>query len=148
MHEEQIYLVNEDICLLSLLPVPCDAVQNGIKYDKHSYSSELLAEFKNVVANQTVACVDIRLLCKGVERTPREKLKFKRKGMSLRFRLPQEFLPEILKCWRRSHIVALFVIAVDILRAAVNDGLLPLLELVPCYDLLAKRLQELTLLLL
>ena len=66
--------------------------------------------------------------------------------MCFRLRLLQKLLSEIRQRRRRAHIVALLVVAVHILGAAVDDGLLALLELVPCYYLFAERLQELALL--
>ena len=65
--------------------------------------------------------------------------------MSLRLRLLQEFLPEVLECWRSSLVVSLLIVAVYILCAAVDDRLLALLELMPRHNLLAERLQELRL---
>ena len=63
--------------------------------------------------------------------------------MCFGLRLPQKLISEISQSRGSTHIVALLVVAIDILCTAVNDGLLALCEMMPCDYLLAKRLEEL-----
>ncbi len=146
VNEEEVDLIDEDECLLPLLPVPGDPVQDGVEDDEHTDCPELLAEIQDVVADQAVRGIHVSLLREGVEGTPCEELELQRQGMRLRLRLLQEFLAEVLKGRRRPHIVALLVEAVYALRTAVDDGLLPFGEFVSRDDLLAERLEELGLL--
>ena len=75
MHEQQIYLVDDDICLLSSLTVLRDPVEDGVKDDEHADGSELLTELKDVVAYQAIAGIHIGLLRKSVKRASGEELK-------------------------------------------------------------------------
>ena len=143
MHEQQIDLVDEDEGLSAFHTVRRDPVDDGIQDDQHTYGPELLAELQDVVADQAVVGIHIRLLGEGVQGSSGEQLQLQCQGLGLRFRLLQELVPEVCQCRRRALVIALLIEAVDVLRTAVYDGLLPFLEVMPCDNLLAKALQEL-----
>ena len=54
MHEQQIYLIDKDIRTLPSLSVLSDSVKDRIEDDQHTYSSQLLAEFEDIVADEAV----------------------------------------------------------------------------------------------
>ena len=89
MHKQQIYLVYEYICAFAGLPVLGDPVEDGVEYDQHAYRSELLAQFKYVIAYEAIARIHVGLLCKCVESSSCEELEFKCQFMCLWFRLLQ-----------------------------------------------------------
>ena len=97
MKEEQIQLVNEHISKFAFLPVTRNTVQDRIEDNKHAYGFELFSELQNVVADQTVRCIDIGLLSKCVERSLCEEFQFKGQLVSLLLRLPEQLIPEINK---------------------------------------------------
>lgn len=66
MHEQQIDLVNKDKCLPSFFPVCRNLIENIIQNDQHTDCSELLSQFQNVIAEQSVACINITLFGKGI----------------------------------------------------------------------------------
>ena len=146
MHEQKIYLIDIDKGFPTLLPVLSDPVHDGIKYNEHTDSTQLLSKFKDVIAYHGVIGIHIRLFCKRIEGASGEELEFKCQVMRLLFRLPQKYISEIIQSWGRSHEVTLLVVAIHDLSAAVNDRLLASGELMPRYDLLTERLQELRLL--
>ena len=143
MHEQKVYLIDEQKCLLPFLPVTCDTVQDRIQYDQHTYCSQLLTQFKDVIAYETIVRIDIGLLCKGIERASRKELKLKSQRLCFRFFLLKKFISEIPKRWRRAFVVTLLVVALHVLSTPVYDGLLTFCEVMPRYDLLAEGLQKL-----
>ena len=85
MLKEQVDLIDEDESLPALRPVFRDAVQDAVQHHQHADGHQLLSQIQDVVAYETVVCVHIGVLCKGIERTFREKLY--RKCYLLRLRL-------------------------------------------------------------
>ena len=77
MHEQKIYLINEDKCLPPFFPVCRDLIENVIKNDQHTYCSKLFSQLQNIVADQSVIHVYIGLFGKSIQRSSRKKLKFK-----------------------------------------------------------------------
>ena len=145
VHEQDIDLVDEHECLLPLLPVCDDAVQNTVKYHQHTDRPQLLSKLQDVVAYESVFRIHVRLFCKSIERSSRKKFKLQCQRMSFRLRLTKELVSEILQRRRLASVVPLLVEPVHIFRAPVDDGLLPLCKTMSCNDLFAKRLQELRL---
>ena len=67
--EQEVDFINEDESLLTFSTVLCNTVQDRVEDNEHTDRHKLLAEIKNVVANQAIVRVHIGFLCKGVQRT-------------------------------------------------------------------------------
>ncbi len=109
MLEQQVNLINEDIGVLALRSVLRNAVEDRVENDKHTDGHKLFTEVKNVVANQAVVSVNIRLLCKGIKRTVREQLNRKCDFLCFRLVLLQEFSTEVLQGRYSTRVIVLLI---------------------------------------
>jgi len=66
--EQKVDFINEDEGVLALSSVLRNTVQNRVEDDQHTDGHKLLAEVKDVIADQAVIRVHIGFLCKGVQR--------------------------------------------------------------------------------
>ena len=66
--EQEIDFVNEDEGIFALCTILCNAVEDGIQNHQHPDGHKLLAEVKDVVADEPVIGIHIGVLGKGVQR--------------------------------------------------------------------------------
>jgi len=52
--EQQIYLINDDICADAFFTVAGYTVKNAVEHNEHTDGKKLLAEVENVIAQQAV----------------------------------------------------------------------------------------------
>ena len=67
VHEQQVDFIYDDKSLSTFFSVRSDPVQNTIQYYQHPDCSQLFTKFQNVIADKSVICINISLLCKSVE---------------------------------------------------------------------------------
>ena len=65
--EQQVKLVREYPCGLAFLPVLNDAVEDGVEGDQHPDGHELLAQFPDVIGDDSRLGIHVGALGKGVE---------------------------------------------------------------------------------
>lgn len=65
----EVDLINEDEGVFALGSVLRNTVQDRVEDDQHTDGHKLLAEVKDVIADQAIVRVHIGFLCKGVQRT-------------------------------------------------------------------------------
>ena len=143
MLEKQVNLINEDIGVLALRSVLRNAVEDRVENDKHTDGHKLLAEVENIVADQAVVGINIRLLCKGIKRTVREQLNRKCDFLCFRLVLLQEFSTEVLQGRDSTRVIVLLIGTVNACGATVDNRFLLCSEIVAADKLFAKRHNEL-----
>ena len=95
--EQKVDLINEDEGVLALGSVLCNTVQDRVEDDQHTDGHKLFAKIKNVIANQAIVRIHIRMLGKGVQAAVGEQLDGKSNLLRFGFGLLEKLLPEILQ---------------------------------------------------
>ena len=98
MLEQEVNFIKENIGLSALCLILGNAVQDTVQNHQHTDGHELLAKLMDVIANESAPCIDIGRLCKGIQRTVREKLNGKSNVLRFGFALLQKHFAEILQC--------------------------------------------------
>ena len=129
--------------VLALSSVLCNTVQDRVEDDQHTDGHKLLAEVKDVIADQAVIRVHIGFLGEGVQRAIGKQLNGKSNLLRFGFGLLEKLRPEVLQGRHLAGVVVLLIVAVDACRTAVNDGLLHCAEVVAADKLLAQGHNEL-----
>ena len=124
MLEQEIDFINEDEGIFALCTILCNAVEDGVQYHQHPDGHKLLAEVKDVVADEPVVGIHIGVLGKGVQRAVGKQLDGKGDLLRLRLGLFEQLRPEVLQGGNLSLVVVLLIGAVDACRTAVDDGFL------------------------
>lgn len=140
--EQQVNLVDEDKGVLALRAVRRDAVEDAVEHDEHTDGQKLLAEIKDVVADETTVHVDVRLLGEGIKRAVREQLDGERDVLRFGFLLLEQLRAELLERRDRAGVAALLVVAVHALGAAVDERLFLCAEASGADELFAERQDE------
>ena len=125
MLKENIKLIDKDKGLLPLLAVTGNPVQDTVQDHQDANAHELLAKFMNIVTDEPARGIHVCLLSEGVQRPSCENLQFQCQVFCLLLWLPKEVFSEIIQSRRLSLIPSQPVWLVDMLYAAVDDGLLP-----------------------
>ena len=136
--EQKVDFINEDEGVLALSSVLRNTVQNRVEDDQHTDGHKLLAEVKDVIADQAVIRVHIGFLCKGVQRAVCKQLNGKSDFLRFGFGLLEKLRSEVLQGRHLAGVVVLLIGAVDACRTAVNDRLLHCAEVVAADELLAQ----------
>ena len=136
--EQKVDFIDEDEGVLALGTVGRNTVQDRVEDDQHTDGHKLLAEVKDVIADQAVIRVHIGFLGEGVQRTVGKQLDGKSNLLRFGFGLLEKLLPEVLQGRHFAGIVVLLIGAVDACRTAVNDGLLHCTEVVAADKLFAQ----------
>ena len=143
MLEQEIDFINEDEGIFALCTVLCNAVEDGVQYHQHPDGHKLLAEVKDVVADESVVGIHIGVLGKGVQRAVGKQLDGKGDLLRLRLGLFEQLRPEVLQGGNLSLVVVLLIGAVDACRTAVDDGFLHCTKVVAADELLTQGHNEL-----
>lgn len=141
--EQKVDFIDEDEGVLALSSVLCNTVQDRVEDDQHTDGHKLLAEVKDVIADQAVIRVHIGFLGEGVQRAIGKQLNGKSNLLRFGFGLLEKLRPEVLQGRHLAGVVVLLIVAVDACRTAVNDGLLHCAEVVAADKLLAQGHNEL-----
>ena len=143
MLEKQVNLINEDIGVLALRSILRNAIKDRVKNDKHTDRHKLLTEVENIVANQAVVSVNIRLLRKGVKGTMSKQLNCKCDFLCFRLVLLQEFSTEVLQGRYSTRIIVLLIGTVNACSATVDNRLLLCSKVIAADKLFTQRHNEL-----
>ena len=143
MLEQKVDLIDEDEGVLALGSVLRNTVQDRVEDDQHTDGHKLLAEVKDVIADQAVIRIHIGFLGEGVQRTVGKQLYGKSNLLRFGFGLLQKLCSEILQGRHFAGVVVLLIGAVDACRTAVNDRLLHCAEVVAADKLFAQGHNEL-----
>lgn len=135
MLEQKVDFIDEDEGVLALGSVLRNAVQDRVEDDQHTDGHKLLAEVKDVIADQAVIRVHIGFLGEGVQRAIGKQLNGKSDFLRFGFGLLEKLRPEVLQGRHLAGVVVLLIGAVDACRTAVNDGLLHCAEVVAADEL-------------
>ena len=87
-----------------------NAVEDAVQHHQHPDGLKLLAQIKDVIADQTFVHIHIRLLGKSGQAAVCEQLNGKGQLRRFRLGLPQELFPEVFERRRLDRILALLVI--------------------------------------
>ena len=126
----------------ALLSVANDAVEDAVQHHQQADGLEIFTQVLNVVADDTVAGVDIGLMGEHVETAGGEQLQRQRDLVGNRLLLPHEVVIEVFQRGRIA-LVSADVLAVDVGSAAVDDGLLLCADLARAHELFTQRHDEL-----
>jgi len=137
--EQKINLVDHNEGAFALCAVLGDAVEDAIKHNQHPDRLELLAQIKDVIADEAVVHVHIRLLGERGQAAVCEQFDGKGQLRRLRLRLPQQLFPEVFERRRFDSVFALLVVPVDIGCAAVDERLLLWADTISADGLIAER---------
>ena len=125
-----------------LLPVANDTVEDAVQHHQQADGLEIFTQVLNVVADDTVAGVDIGLVGEHVQAAGGEQLQRQRNFMGNRLLLPHKVIVEVFQRGRFALVFA-DVLAVDVGSAAVDDGLLLCADLARAHELFTQRHDEL-----
>ena len=95
--EQKIDFVDENKGVLAFGSVLRNTVENGVENDQHTDGHKLLAEVKDVIADQAVIRVHIGFLGEGVQAAIGKQLDGKSNLLRFGFGLLQKFRPEVLQ---------------------------------------------------
>ena len=125
-----------------LLPVANDTVEDAVQHHQQADGLEVFTQVLNVVADDTVAGVDIGLVGEHVQAAGGEQLQCQRNFMGNRLLLPHKVVIEV---FQRGRVALVFadVLAVDVGGAAVDDGFLLCANLARAHELFTQRHDEL-----
>ena len=143
--EQQIDLINEDICRSAAGPVGRDPVENAVQDGQHADGHHLAAEIQDVETDEPVADVHVCLFREGAVRAGREHLDLHRQRPGFLLFLPVQFLQQIDERRRIALVLPPDISGVDPGQAPVDDGLLKRAHVVASGHLLEQRHHELRL---
>ena len=107
--EQKVDFINEDEGVLALSSVLRNTVQNRVEDDQHTDGHKLLAEVKNVIADEAVIRVHIGFLCKGVQRAVCKQLNGKSDFLRFGFGLLEKLRSEVLQGRHLAGVVVLLI---------------------------------------
>ena len=121
-------LIYKKVCPLALAPVLRHTVQHGIRDDQQPHCFQLPPQVHNVIDNDAVLRVHVRLMGKGVQTAGSEQLQRQRQITGFLLRLHQQLLPQNTQ--RRDRAAPL-IGRIHGVHATVNDALLQRADAAP-----------------